>query len=223
MDYGAVARVRGAPFLHPLRPNLTHHAPTSLPMSVTDRDLEMMAWLAERDMEAVAHAHAQFTAATDADEVASLGRTYQRVSRCLRSTLALKMKAAQGQADQAARAKILRRRDEFVREQRIETRTLELQDAVERVATAALADPDEREERLTDFDMALDDWIEQPDFTTADLDEQVRRACRLLDLPEELAQAWRALPRPVFEDALPADDAPPDEATAEPPPHRDSG
>ncbi len=193
-------------------------------MSATDRDLEMMAWLAERDMEAVAHAHAQFTAATDPDEVASLGRTYQRVSRCLRSTLALKMKAQQGQADQTARAKILGRRDAFAREQRIETRTRELQDAVERVATAAVADPDEREERLTDFDMALDDWIEQPDFITADLDEQVRRACYMLDLPEELGRAWRTLPRPVFEDDQAwADDAPPDEAAADPPPHRDSG
>jgi len=193
-------------------------------MSATDRDLEMMAWLAERDMEAVAHAHAQFTAATDPDEVANLGRTYQRVSRCLRSTLALKMKARQGQADQAARAKILGRRDDFVREQRIETRTRELQDAVERVANAALADPEEREERLTDFDMALDDWIEQPDFITADLDEQVRRACRLLELPEELAHAWRLLPRPVFEDDEAwADDPPPDDADAEPLPRRDSG
>ncbi|WP_296595212.1 hypothetical protein [Phenylobacterium sp.] len=193
-------------------------------MSATDRDLEMMAWLAERDMEAVAHAHAQFTAATDPDEVASLGRTYQRVSRCLRSTLALKMKAQQGQADEAARAKILGRRDAFAREQRIETRTRELQDAVERVAAAAVADPEAREERLTDFDMALDDWIEQPDFLTADLDEQVRRACHMLDLPEELGRVWRTLPRPVFEDdQAQADDPPSDEAAAAPPPHRDSG
>jgi len=196
-------------------------------MSATDRDLEMMAWLAERDMEAVAHAHAQFTAATDPDEVASLGRTYQRVSRCLRSTLALKMKAQQGQADQTARAQILGRRDAFVREQQIDTRTRQLQDAVERVTAAAVADPDEREERLTDFDMALDDWIEQPDFTAADLDTQVLRACRMLDLPEDLAARWRALPRPPpdFEDLDfegQADQPPPDTSDP-PPPRRDSG
>ena len=81
----------------------------------------------------------------------------RHVSRCLRSTLALKMKAQQGQADQTARAQILGRRDAFVREQQIDTRTRQLQDAVERVTAAAVADPDEREERLTDFDMALDD------------------------------------------------------------------
>ncbi|WP_296598333.1 hypothetical protein [Phenylobacterium sp.] len=48
-------------------------------MFATDRDMEVLAWLVERDVEAVAHAHAQFTAATDPDEVADLGRTYQRV------------------------------------------------------------------------------------------------------------------------------------------------
>jgi len=192
-------------------------------MSATDRDLEMMAWLAERDMEAVAHAHAQFTAATEPDDVASLGRTYQRVSRCLRSTLALKMKAAAAAQDTEARVKILGRRDDFVRERKIEARTRELQDAVERVATVAIDDPHEREERLADFDIELDDWIEQPDFTTADLDDLVLRACRLLELPEELAHAWRLLPRPVFEDDEAwADDPPPDEAAADPP-QRDSG
>ena len=149
-------------------------------MSATDRDMEILAWLVERDAEAVAHAHEQFLAATEPEAVADLGRTYQRVSRCLRSTLALKMKAQQGQADHTARTTILGRRDAFAREQQIETRTRQLQDAVERVTAAAVADPDEREERLTDFDMALDDWIEQPDFTAADLDEQVRRACRMV-------------------------------------------
>ncbi|WP_296598332.1 hypothetical protein [Phenylobacterium sp.] len=137
------------------------------------------------------------------------------------------MKAQQGQADQTARAKILGRRDAFAREQQVETRTRELQDAVERVATAAVADPDAREERLTDFDMALDDWIEQPDFTTADLDEQVLRACRMLDLPEDLAGRWRALPRPppYLEDVDfegEADEPPPDTSDRVPP-HRDSG
>lgn len=200
-------------------------------MSATDRDLEMMAWLAERDMEAVAHAHAQFTAATEPEAVASLGRTYQRVSRCLRSTLALKMKAAQAADDRAARAKIVGGRDDFVRERAIEARTLDLQDAVARVAGAAIDDPREREDRLVDFDMALDDWIEADDFATADLDAQVLRACRMLDLPEDLARAWRTLPRPtVFpEDLADADDETGDDTgdAAEPPlafpPHRDSG
>ena len=92
--------------------------------AATDRDLEMMAWLAERDMEAVAHAHAQFVAATEPDDVASLGRTYQRVSRCLRSTLALKMKAAEAAGNREARAKIIGARDDFVRDRAVEARTI---------------------------------------------------------------------------------------------------
>jgi hypothetical protein len=175
--------------------------------TATDRDLEMLAWLAERDMAAVAHAHGQFLAATEPDAVASLGRTYQRVSRCLRTTLALKMKAAQAQASQAAWTKVGARRDENLREAAIEARTLDLQDALERVANAAIPDPREREDRLADFDLELDDWIEADDFLTADLDEQVLRACRLMELPEDLAPAWRTLPRPtVFPEDLPQDD-----------------
>lgn len=175
--------------------------------TATDRDLEMLAWLAERDMSAVAHAHGQFLAATEPDDVASLGRTYQRVSRCLRTTLALKMKAAQAQASQAAWTRVEARRDENRRDAAIEARTLELQDALERIANAAIPDVREREARLCDFDLDLDDWIEADDFLTADLDEQVLRACRLLELPEELATAWRTLPRPtVFPEDLPQDD-----------------
>lgn len=193
-------------------------------MSVTARDLEIMAWLAERDMEAVAHAHAQFLAATEPAAVADLGRTYQRVSRCLRSTLALKMKAAQAEATDAALAQITGRRAAFEREERIAARTGQLQDAVERVAAAHIPDPHAREARMIDFDMALDDWIEEPDYTTADLDQQVLRACRQLDLPEAFGRVWRQFPRPTVypEDLADPDPAPPD--AADPPaPHRDSG
>lgn len=191
----------------------------------TERDLEMLAWLAERDMEAVAHVHGQLVAATDPEATASLGRTYQRVSRCLRTTLALKMKAAQAQSTRAAEARIMGRRDAVLHEEAIEDRTLDLQDALGRVANAAIPDVREREERLVDFDMALDDWIEADDFLTPDLDEQVLRACRLLGLPEDLAAAWRTLPRPtVFpEDLVEADEASPEEALPPPAPHRDSG
>ncbi len=74
----------------------------------------------------------------------------------------------------------------------------------------------------------MDDWIDEDDFLTADLDAQVLRACRLLELPETLADAWRTLPRPtVFPEDLvddeDEDDAAPPGAES-PPPHRyDSG
>lgn len=196
--------------------------------SATDRDLEMLAWLAERDMEAVAHAHARFLAATEPDDVASLGRTYQKVSRCLRSTLALKMKAAERQADRAplpmgssrmAPSSIAA----LARDAAIDARTVELQDAMDRIAAAAVPDPAEREEVLDSFDHILDDWCEAADYLDADLDDLLTRACRLLDLPQDLAAAWRTLPRPqpVPDDI--DDDAPPDDAGLADPPRRDSG
>lgn len=192
-------------------------------MSATDRDLEMMAWLAERDMEAVAHAHAQFVAATEPEAVASLGRTYQRVSRCLRSTLALKMKAAEADAKRDAHARIAGAHDAFLREGGIERRTRAIQDAVDRVAGAAIDDPREREVRLAEFDVDLDDWSEEDDFLTADLDEQVLRACALMDLPEDLARAWRALPRPPPFLGDVDDNEGDDDAAGPPPARRDSG
>lgn len=194
-------------------------------MTATDRDLEMLAWLAERDMQAVGHAHAQFMAATEPEAAASLGRTYQRMSRCLRTTLALKMRAAQASATREVQARLAGRREEIDRESQVEARTILLQDALERIANAAIPDPREREDLLVRFDRDVDDWIDEDDFLTADLDAQVLRACRLLELPEPLADTWRALPRPTVypEDLADDDDAPGDLPDDLAPPCRDSG
>jgi hypothetical protein len=58
------------------------------------REEEMLARLAELDLAAAEKAHARLMAAEDAAEIAELGRTYQRMSRSLRQTLALKAKLA---------------------------------------------------------------------------------------------------------------------------------
>lgn len=170
-----------------------------------DRDAQMLARLAELDLAAAEHVHGRLLAATEADEVGSLGRTYQRVARSLRQTLALKAKLARERAQaERGRAQAEARRppppafdsDEF----RIAERMEDLQDALARVAQAAFGDDEARREALLDrFDVELDDWATEDDFTDADLDDQVRRACRLLDLPENLAATWRTLPRPAFD------------------------
>jgi len=54
----------------------------------------MLARLAELDLAAAEKAHARLMAAEDASEIAEMGRTYQRMSRSLRQTLALKAKLA---------------------------------------------------------------------------------------------------------------------------------
>lgn len=189
--------------------------------SPIDRDAEMLARLAELDLSAAEHVHAQLVAAVDAAEIADLGRSYQRLSRSLRQTLALKAKLVRERSVAAAHAALERRvTDPSFEGFRVDDRTLELQDAVARMAHAACPGDEERRERLLDrFDAELDDWACEEDFADADLDAQVRRACRLLDLPEELASRWRSLPPPVYD---PEADARYLSAAAEPPQPRSS-
>lgn len=54
----------------------------------------MLARLAELDLAAAEKAHAKFMAAEEPDDIDRLGRTYQRLSRSLRQTLALKARLA---------------------------------------------------------------------------------------------------------------------------------
>ena len=59
-------------------------------------DDAVIAELMAMDLTAVRHVHAQLLAATETDEINSLGRTYQRVARSLRQTLALKAAGRDG-------------------------------------------------------------------------------------------------------------------------------
>jgi len=59
---------------------------------IADRDEQMLARLAELDLAAAERAHVRLMTAEDAHEIADLGRTYQRLARSLRQTLALKVK-----------------------------------------------------------------------------------------------------------------------------------
>ncbi|HEY0648801.1 hypothetical protein [Phenylobacterium sp.] len=173
-------------------------------------DDAMLARLAQRDLAAAERVHDKLMAAEDASDIADLGRTYQRLARSLRQTLALKARLQSQRADEADRTAIERRRAAALRERLTELRVTHLQNAVERVAAAAIPDYEVREERLDRFDVELDDWVDEPDFHTADLEGQVLRAARLLDLPEDLARAWRTLPKPPPPD--PTDALPPDSA-----------
>ena len=169
--------------------------------SLNDRIAARLERLAEMDFAAAEKVHAQLMAAETPEETAALSRSYQRVSRSARQCLMLQMRYERERGAQWAQAKILNRRDEAIREAKVETRTSALQAAVERVAAVAIPNAAEREDRLDHFDMELDEWLDEPDFLTADLDAQVLRACRTMGLPEDLAKAWRRLPAPVYPDA----------------------
>ena len=55
---------------------------------------ESLAERARLDLSLVRHVHAQSLATTDPDQINGLGRTYQRIARSLRQTLALQAKLA---------------------------------------------------------------------------------------------------------------------------------
>ena len=64
---------------------------------------EALAELAGLDLSLARHVHAQALATTDPDQINGLGRTYQRIARSLRQTLALKAKLARDARDHAPR------------------------------------------------------------------------------------------------------------------------
>jgi hypothetical protein len=66
------------------------------------REEEILARLAERDLTAVERVHDKLMAAEETAEIAELGRTYTRMARSLRQTLALKAKLAREREEVAA-------------------------------------------------------------------------------------------------------------------------
>jgi len=170
-----------------------------------DVDAAMLARLAALDMAAAEFVNARLLAATDTDEINSLGRTYQRVSRGLRQTLALKAKLAREAARAEAEARLQPHKERLqalgdeIEMFRVDARAEDLLDAVQRMAQAAIGDDEQALADVLDrFDVELDDWTMKPDFIDRDLEAQVREACQVLGLPEELAAGWRRLP--VMED-----------------------
>ena len=147
------------------------------------RDEAMLARLAELDLAAAEKAHAKLMAAEEAAEIAELGRTYQRMSRSLRQTLALKAKLAREWADEEVRAKLIARRDAVIRENAMERRVTDLQDAVARIAAADNPELPSRKlcEDLFDFELdatwrklpkppPLPDGVEFPTFDELNAD-----------------------------------------------------
>jgi hypothetical protein len=217
----------------PLRPLLTYPHVPLLPdmldaLNITEADAVGLAELAAEDLAMAKDFAARARAAEDPAVANDFARSYQRMARSYRQTLALKVRLKR----ELAQAEALARRayaepdvsPEDPGDLDVALRAVDLQDATGRIAQAAIADEVEREARLDRFDRELDDWVEEDDFLTADLDEQVRRACRVMDLPETLARTWRALPPLTFDEDADADDTPePTAALAPGPPWRGSG
>jgi hypothetical protein len=159
-----------------------------------DRIAARLERLAEMDLAAAEHLHAQLLESTEPSVTAELSRAYQRASRTARQTLMLQMRCAK-EAAGAAPPPISDA--EAARERLTSRRTRDLQDAVGRVAAAAHPDqPRLQREALDRLDIEIDAWDEHR-FLREHFDDLVIKACERVRLPLSLARRWEELPKPA--------------------------
>ena len=167
------------------------------PPEIEESDL-LLQRAARLDMMLLEKINARALDSDDTDEIATLARAQARTARSLRQHLALlaKQKADRVKAAREAAAEPSRKTaDEVAREVRADL----LVEALERVISHAAAGDRERHTELVHrLERELDDWYEAPDFLDLDPPAHVRHACRVLGLPEELADTWESLPEPTF-------------------------
>jgi hypothetical protein len=172
-----------------------------------DRDEEMLARLAEFDLAAAERVHGRLMAAEAASEIAELGRTYQRIARSLRQTLALKAKLKRDR-ETAAKEAPARRPGGVAVARRIG----ELQTAVRRVIWSEaerLEEPDFAQFLEQGLEEGIRDELWTDSFCDETLDDHIARYCLVLGLPSEDAERWRDLPDPP-DDEPDEDDEPGD-------------
>ncbi len=165
-------------------------------------DEEMLARLAACDLSAAERVHSRLMAAEEASDIAELGRTYQRIARSLRQTLALKARFKRERED-ATKAAAPAKPSGVAVSRRIR----DLRQAVTRIIWSEV----EREE-APDYEEALaeliTDEMQCDSFVAEALDDHVARICNLLDLTAEAAERWRELPDPPDADDPQPGDAP---------------
>lgn len=188
---------------------------------IAERRQQMLARLAELDLVATEAAHASYLAAIDTPEEAEKGRTYQRMGRSLRQSLALHerfersaAREAREDAEESRRDAILspalvdeEPRRQFPRDiEAANRRADELRTAVRRVIWSEGFEKSELEaERKLEGELyrRLEDWLieERCDdgFVARDLEAHVADICAEMDLDPENAARWRDLPDPDVE------------------------
>ena len=168
---------------------------------IADRDQAMLIELAELDLSLARRVHACAMVA-EPQAVGDLARSYQRIARSLRQTLALKARLKRDRDREAREAPAaVIPRDET----RIRAREAEVRLAVQRVIWAERDREDEDEVEHADYlhDL-LDERLEQRTrdnaFGLEPVDEQVFALCVDFSLSLETAARWRDLPDPEYDD-----------------------
>jgi hypothetical protein len=180
-------------------------------LSITEAEAAGLSELAALDLAMARDFAARAQAAEDPETANDLARSYQRMARSYRQSLALKVRL------QAETQRVARETPAVPREEaRIRDRVEAVRDAVQRViwaehepAEAEAPDGDEPCDRLFDLlEERLGLLSRDNRFGLEPLDDHVRAVCRTLGLDEALARRWRDLPHP--EEAILDPDADPD-------------
>jgi len=168
---------------------------------IADPNERMLARLAELDLAAAERAHARLMAAGE-ETFDQAGRTYQRMARSLRQTLALnaKLKRERAQAPAPAPAK--------PGGAAIARRIGELRQAVTRVIWDEAEDAEAADWHLDSLEDLVVQEMLRDTFVAETLDDHVARVCLALGLAPERIARWRELPDPPPRE---------DEPQAEPP------
>jgi len=188
---------------------------------IAERRQQMLARLAELDLVAAEAAHASYLEAIDTPEEAEKGRTYQRMGRSLRQSLALHERFERNASREAREEAQAARRDAILNPPVVEDeprrpfprdidaanrRASDLRTAVRRVIWSEGFEKSELEsEQQLEGELyrRLEDWLidERCDdaFVTRDLDEHVADICAEMDLDPENTARWRDLPDPDVE------------------------
>jgi hypothetical protein len=183
---------------------------------IAERRQQMLARLAELDLVAAEAAHASYLEAIDTPEEAEKGRTYQRMGRSLRQSLALHERFDRNAAREAREEAQAARRDailnppvvhdeprrEFPRDiEAANQRADDLRTAVRRVIWSEGFEKSELEsecELAGQWYRRLEEWLLDErcddDFFTRPLDEHVADICAEMGLNPDNAARWRELP-----------------------------
>ena len=137
------------------------------PTPALSRDEEMLAEIAERDFALACRAHDEAMAA-ERDQLPALSRAYQKATRSLRQTLALKAKLTRAQDETARKAKA---RAETERAGRIHDRKEQIRLPLERAIWDEAEDDDSAEREV----VRLDDLVEVAARAEGFLDEPVEQ------------------------------------------------
>ncbi|MGZ6015686.1 MAG: hypothetical protein ACXWKM_08060 [Phenylobacterium sp.] len=165
-------------------------------LTITEEEATGLSELAALDLAMARDFAARAQAAGDQAVANDLARSYQRVARSYRQTLALKMRLAR---QMAAAEREARENPPPPKPADVRRRMGEIRQAVTRVAFTECEGPEREEERAFVLEGLEDGLYEQAAegvSCSQPLDEQVAEACEALGLSPALAARWRELPDP---------------------------